>query len=279
MTLQPRPLKGEIVDKDAIAIGDLYRRARASIVDSVRYAIEAGHRLTKKKEELAHGEWLPWLKANAGVLGFESRFTAAKLMNGATKCAASGTFDEQHALEANRLIWGHNAFRTSYTGQFENHTPPEYIEAARKVLGAIDLDPASNNIAQKIVKAKKYYTIEDDGLSREWHGRVWLNPPYHRDLILPFVNKMVEEYLAKRVTAAIMLTNNCTETKWFRTGHAAAAAICFPHERIRFKKNGTDAVIPTNGQAFFYFGDDVERFADTFRHIGIGAIPHWKYRT
>jgi hypothetical protein len=62
----------------------------------------------------------------------------------------------------------------TYTGNNEWYTPAKYIEAARAVLGSIDVDPASNNIAQRIVGAAKYYTKENSGLDKEWHGNVWL---------------------------------------------------------------------------------------------------------
>src|SRR5262249_31538221 len=52
-------------------------------------------------------------------------------------------------------------------------TPAAYLEAAREVLGAIDLDPASCPQAQEAVRAAHYFTAADDGLSRPWHGRVW----------------------------------------------------------------------------------------------------------
>jgi hypothetical protein len=51
---------------------------------------------------------LPWLEANADVLGFESRFTAAKLIRAAKKCAVDGTFDEAGAAQVSREIWGNN---------------------------------------------------------------------------------------------------------------------------------------------------------------------------
>lgn len=60
----------------------------------------------------------------------------------------------------------------------EHYTPPEYIEAARRVMGGIDLDPASaKTVNDETVKAGSIYTIEDNGLSKNWGGRVWLNPP------------------------------------------------------------------------------------------------------
>ena len=65
-----------------------------------------------------------------------------------------------------------------YTGNQEWYTPSEYVEAARRVMGEIDLDPASSELAQETVRASSYYTKDDDGLVSEWSGRVWLNPPY-----------------------------------------------------------------------------------------------------
>jgi len=80
-------------DKDAIAIGKLIDKSRGSIVDSITYLIEAGKKLHEKKETLAHGEWLPWLKENADVLGpFSARRMAQKLMHASAKYAASGVF-------------------------------------------------------------------------------------------------------------------------------------------------------------------------------------------
>jgi len=52
-------------------------------------------------------------------------------------------------------------------------TPPWIVEA----LGPFDLDPCSP-IGRPWDTAGKHYTAEDDGLSFEWEGRVWMNPPY-----------------------------------------------------------------------------------------------------
>jgi phage N-6-adenine-methyltransferase len=166
---------------------------------------------------------------------------------------------------------------TEGTGEFERYTPPEYIEAARLVLGAIDLDPATSEQAQRTVRAANYFTEKTDGLKQEWHGRIWLNPPYHRELAPAFIRKLVAEIAAGRVTAAIMLTNNCTDTEWFAVVEAACAAICFTRGRIKFTQpNGTE-VLPTQGQAFFYFGTDANSFARVFCRFGFGMTPAWLY--
>lgn len=59
------------------------------------------------------------------------------------------------------------------TGKDEWLTPPDII----KSLGEFDLDPCSP-INRPWNTAKNHYTIENDGLSKQWNGRVWCNPPY-----------------------------------------------------------------------------------------------------
>jgi ParB family chromosome partitioning protein len=60
----------------------------------------------------------------------------------------------------------------------EWYTPSKYVEAARQVLGEIELDAASCELANKWVKADKYFSIEDNSLWQMWQAKtVWLNPP------------------------------------------------------------------------------------------------------
>lgn len=132
-------------------------------------------------------------------------------------------------------VTGERAVHVSQaTGQPEWYTPAEYIEAARQVLGGIDLDPASSETAQDTVQAKNYYTAKEDGLSREWAGRIWLNPPYSADMVGRFVSKLVSHVQAGDVPAALLLVNNATETEWFQGAAECASAVCFPDGRIRF---------------------------------------------
>jgi phage N-6-adenine-methyltransferase len=154
------------------------------------------------------------------------------------------------------------------TGENEWFTPEFYIALAREVLGEIDLDPATHAQAQRVIKATEFYTKKTDGLKHDWHGRVWLNPPYAQPLIELFVSRMVSEYISGHVTAGIMLTHNYTDTTWFHQAVSAATAVCFTRGRVRFHKPDGTLAQPTQGQAFFYFGPSMQTFISVFSEVG-----------
>ena len=165
---------------------------------------------------------------------------------------------------ANRLV--HNS------GDFEWYTPADYVEAARVVMGAIDLDPASTPTANAVVQARQFYSLEDDGLAHDWYGRVWMNPPYVNALVTQFSEKLAESVKAGTVTAAIVLVNNATETRWFRTLSDRATAICFPTGRVRFWKPEQASDAPLQGQAVIYIGSDRATFCQRFSDFGLVLV-------
>lgn len=159
------------------------------------------------------------------------------------------------------------------SGNNEWYTPKEYIEAARQVMGWIDLDPATSETANTVVQADEFYTAQDDGLAQEWTGKVWMNPPYSSDLVGRFAEKLCSHYEAGDVTEAIVLVNNATETGWFQRMAQTAMCVCFPRTRVKFWKPDGETGAPLQGQAILYFGTKKNDFVATFRPFGfVGVI-------
>jgi len=150
----------------------------------------------------------------------------------------------------------------------EWYTPAEYLEAARAVMGDIDLDPASCAAAQEVVRAGKFFTKEDDGLAQEWRGRIWLNPPYSAALAPRFIDKLCAEYDAGRLDEAVVLVNNATDTAWFHNLLGRFPA-CFLRKRVPFWRPGHSGGGARQGQVIFYLGPKVGAFWRVFSPLGV----------
>lgn len=160
----------------------------------------------------------------------------------------------------------------------EWYTPARYIEAARSVLGGIDLDPASSPMANQIVKAARYYTAQDNGLRQSWSGRVWLNPPYSsirgltgregslQGLAKPFIFKLIDEYRRGSVSQAILLVTSDTDASWFRP--LWDYPICFADHKVMFHRPGRSNEGQFFGTSFVYLGPDEAGFIEVFSQFG-----------
>ena len=171
---------------------------------------------------------------------------------------------------ARDLVHNH---RAQGTGENEWYTPEEYIETVREFLGGIDLDPASSEVAQKVVQAGRFFTVQDNGLEKAWDARgVWLNPPYAQPAIAQFITKAVGEFNAGNFEEGVVLTHNYTDTAWFHLAATNCSAICFTRGRIGFLSPEGKKAAPTQGQAFFYFGDRIDAFREAFEKTGFVVV-------
>ena len=189
----------------------------------------------------------------------------------AKKCSNATDDDEAVAMLA--LSPPKDNHRAIGTGENEWYTPAKYIELVRELFGSITLDPASSDSANKVVMAESYFTSDDDGLKKDWCGSVWLNPPYSQPHIADFVDKLTSELACGNVDEAVMLTHNYTDTKWFQLAAKHCSAICFTRGRIAFESPTGEKAAPTQGQAFFYFGENTTEFTRLFSEIGFVVVP------
>ena len=265
-----QPTASTIVDGAAIAIGELYERSNLSFADAVIARLECGRLLAEKKASTARGKWLPWLEANAGVLGFETARTAQRLIKSSANTTPASHLDAPTMLKLSREMWGHESegvHVAANSGENEWYTPPDILNLARNVLGSFDLDPASSVTANKSVGAAKIFTVEDDGLSAEWpRGVIFMNPPYSQPLIGQFCERFADEI--KRGSTGISLVNNATETRWFQSLARASSAMCFPLSRIKFLNPEGNPGGPLQGQAIIYCGPRPVLFEREFADVG-----------
>ncbi len=158
----------------------------------------------------------------------------------------------------------------------EWYTPARYIEAAREVMGSIDLDPASCAMANQVVKATCYYTEQENGLIQDWYGNVWLNPPFGlvhpglrgstKSLQVYFMRTLLAKYRSHEVKQAIALvfgTSCCMP--WFQPFWQFPLCI---KTRIEFDKPDGTKDHFGYGNVFVYMGQNEQKFIDVFSEFG-----------
>jgi hypothetical protein len=185
-------------------------------------------------------------------------------------------------------------------------TPAPYVEAARKVLGGIDLDPASHREANRIVRARRFYSEKQNGLRRPWSGRVFLNPPGGH--VGAFWYRLMVAWFHQEIRAAIWIGYSLEQLQTLqgyepmddalappRIYNPLDFPICVPDRRIafveseakrieRFAKIDTenrrrrreglallpkrDAAAPSHANYIVYLGMAPARFAKVFRAFG-----------
>jgi hypothetical protein len=151
----------------------------------------------------------------------------------------------------------------------EHYTPSDIVERARRLMGSIDLDPASCAEANAIVKAAQYMTLADpsmpggrpvDGLSaRPWKGNVFLNPPggVFKVLNKSFSNAalwwaaLVQDWLSGDVKEAVFIGFTLEILRHSQNGcplPVQAFHRCYPKKRLKF----SGAQQPTHANVIVY---------------------------
>lgn len=102
------------------------------------------------------------------------------------------------------------------------------------------LDPCAT---AENAKCKNFYTMEDNGLEKDWEGEtVFVNPPYSK--IKDWVVKCHRESL-KPNTTVVMLIPSRTDTKWWHQHCMSAHQIFFVKGRLKFQGGEHAAPFPS----------------------------------
>lgn len=108
-------------------------------------------------------------------------------------------------------------------------TPIDIVRELEREFGSFDLDPCCR---PETAKAPKFYTPEDDGLSKPWFGHVFLNPPYSKPA--PWLKKAIHETREGICDMVVALLPVRTDTRWFHELVNHQADLRFIKGRVRW---------------------------------------------
>lgn len=148
------------------------------------------------------------------------------------------------------------------SGSNEWYTPAHIVQLSVKMLGGIDLDPCSNSKENPNVPAARHFVQADDGLSQNWSGKVFLNPPFGRE-IKEWVLKLHRHAQAGEVSEGLALLPSRTDTEWFAV--LKTYPRCFLKGRICYNDFETAAPFPS---VMFYMGKRLPEFQKHFGELG-----------
>jgi hypothetical protein len=267
-------------DKDLsgiiVRINEAYVEGEKTMRKALSHYRECGKWLAECQAVVPRGEWMKWVESNCKfspqtaanyirIAAEWDQISGAKNLHTAL-CELATPREPVAKVSPVPEVTPHVAHNS---GEHEWYTPDTYLDAARIVLGSIDLDPASSDIAQERVRAGVYYTKENDGLSQEWRGNVWLNPPYESGLIEKFIDKLCLHFDDGSVQSGVVLVNNATETGWFQQVAQRSSAVCFPEKRVKSLDPAGHPGAPLQGQAVLYLGPESDRFQSSFESFGL----------
>jgi phage N-6-adenine-methyltransferase len=108
-------------------------------------------------------------------------------------------------------------------------TPPSLIRTLADEFGPFDLDPCCRI---ETAKAPLFFTQEQDGLSQDWHGAVFLNPPYSKPA--PWLQKAIHETTLGHASIVVALLPVRTDTRWFHSLVKNHAELRFLQGRVKW---------------------------------------------
>lgn len=141
----------------------------------------------------------------------------------------------------------------------EYATPKEIILPLSRSIDRFDLDPCAG--AEEIPHAAHTYQKEDDGLSQDWFGKVWVNPPYSE--LDSWIDKIISEQ--SNTECIIALVPDRINADWFQKGVNHANIVCFHDGCISFGNSSDTAPF---GSIYLVYGNPPQETIQQLNNLG-----------
>ncbi len=120
-----------------------------------------------------------------------------------------------------------------------------------------DLDVASPPGGIPWIPAARFYTMEDDGLSSPWTGRVWMNPPFSKPA--PWAHRFLDH---GHGVALLPMSN----ARWFDAVWSSGASTVALRYGFKFAREDKDSMISYRTM-LVAFGDECVEAISQIGHV------------
>ena len=217
-------------------------------------------------------------------LGFEAIKHESQLNELWTTCVAGKSSPLEGLKGASPMIVKRSPIAQHSSRTDEWGTPSDIIERSRRVLGTIELDPASSAEFNRTVRAERFLTKEDNALTCDWGNprTIFLNPPggklKNRSIAALFWVRLMRQLMSPGFDHAIFLGFSLEQLQTTQTGTFAPSIIsgafpfCVPRKRVSFvHADGSPGPSPTHSNIVVYIPDRVNKleiFKSEFESLG-----------
>jgi phage N-6-adenine-methyltransferase len=183
-------------------------------------------------EEVREAAREAWDGLQSGEESFNSAYTAVK--------------DAEKEAEADDDGDDISQFVSQETDEWSS--PRELVEPLADAVDGFDLDPCSG--AESSPFADSVFTEDDDGLAQDWHGTVWVNPPY--SAMSEWTSKALAQFKRDDVERVFYLCKGDSSTDWWQRAAASASVVATIDHRLKFGDGENSAPFASH---IFVFGE------------------------
>lgn len=157
-------------------------------------------------------------------------------------------------------------------GESDEWYTPKYVMESFEC--SFDLDVAAPKLGPRHVKCSRWLSIEDDALTHEWNGFVWMNPPFgKRNGLRPWLKRFFDH------GNGIALTPDRTSAPWWQEASRETDVFLFTTGKVAFERpDGTVAKSPSTGVTLWAVGERGVNALVNAEKNGLGVLAELKGR-